>query len=279
METVVGTMDSSRGRQLSHAKSRTVRTTYSDEETNLTDHSLPDESHYGTPYVNGQPSSYFAPQSSGHRFYTPPPAAQPLPPPTGPPQPYSYHENGDTREAAPMYVPPPQLPDPQNMTDKERVRQAEARLLPSQPPAGPSSARDEDDIYDAPSAPPQQPAQAGSGQAQASDNAGEGPSAPTHEDLSGPAGGASDEDKQERERQRLLAEASAPPEVPDDVDRSNDGTSRRDMAPDSELNNGEPSAPMLDDDHDGDYQGYGVGAGSSHGGRQHHSEQLPAYRR
>ncbi|KAI6881250.1 hypothetical protein KC318_g16828 [Hortaea werneckii] len=162
----------------------------------------------------------------------------------------------------PPAVPLPQLPDESQLTEKERVRRAEERLLPSQPPgmdAGPSSdasqgptapyLAEEADRLDA-SPPP-------------------GPSAPSYDEVSGsgpsasianshpldassrrhstvpayepPEPGSSSqrtvravEDKLELERQRLQAEASAPPD--------NDDTA----GPANNLPFGEPSAPFLE---------------------------------
>lgn len=166
---------------------------------------------------------------------------------------------------APQYIPPPQLPDESTLTEKERIRLAEERLLPSQPPpaptatgttamAGPSApplSPTDDNIYDAedatslsngpslePSAPPfpLPPADGAPG------GIGVGPhaTAPTLDAIafSESAVNHATDDKQELERQRLLAEASAPPEFPDDYD---DGAGQ----PSTSVTGG-PSAPPLD---------------------------------
>lgn len=271
METVVGTTDRNRDRAWPRVSpsSRTLRTTLSeDDEVYSTEFSQPDDNHYGASYANGHPSNgYFA---SSHRYYAQPPPHQP-PTAAGPSQPYAFAANGDGSDASPAYVPSPQVPDQQNLTEKERIRQAETRLLPSQPPAGPSSPED-DNVYDADDTPRLPHANPNSPQ----EDAEEGPSAPTQDDLSRPGEPATGEDKQELERQRLMVEVSAPPEVPEDMDARQGSTSRRDMAPDAEPS--APSAPMLDEDDFGNH-GYGVGAGPSNAGARDHNEQLPAYER
>ena len=157
--------------------------------------------------------------------------------PQPPPQPYPYWDPGPPQPPpAPRYFPPPDIPDESTLTEKERVRRAEQRLLPSQPPeppplAGPSGAAAPDNIYDADDRQP--PA------------ALDAPTAPTLEDLSAdpaptyhqpthhqlppppppPPPFHPTEDKQELERRRLLAEASAPPDFPDDYDHASTSTS------------------------------------------------------
>jgi hypothetical protein len=162
------------------------------------------------------------------------------------------------------------------MSEKERIRQAETRLLPSQPPAGPSSPPDDENVYDADDTPRLPHANPSSPQEEHGDEA---PSAPTQDDLSRPAANSQPgEDKQELERRRLMNEASAPPDIPEDnMDRRHGESSRRDTAPDAE-----PSAPVLreEDEEEGfGYRGYGVGAGPSNSRARDHNEQLPAYER
>ncbi|KAI9903072.1 hypothetical protein N3K66_002424 [Trichothecium roseum] len=293
-EVIVGTNDSSRGRmrQRTSPSSGTNGTGVSDEdESGRGDNGYYEEpyNHYGTPYANGRPSSsYFTPPPNGQPYYaSPPPIGNPST--SLPPQPYEWHLDGRANDAAPSYIPAPEIPNRQNMTEKERVRHAETTLLPSQPPAAPSEPSapsapsapgplsNEDDIYDAddtprmphatPSAPP------------TNDDVGEGPSAPSHDDIDQAPVGPVGPDKQEVERQRLMNEASGPPEMPEDMERVQDTTSRRDMAPD--LAPSAPSAPVLDEeDEEENYRGYGVGAGpstSEPGGAN--QEQLPAYER
>jgi hypothetical protein len=86
------------------------------------------------------------------------------------------------------------------------------------------------------------------------------------------------EDKQELERRRLLDEASAPPDVPEDMQRRRiDGPSTE---MDTEAEASAPSAPSapLVDDYD-EFPGYGSGAGPSGSLRHAGGEQLPAYQR
>jgi hypothetical protein len=147
------------------------------------------------------------------------------------------------------------VPDESALTEKERIRRAEQRLLPSQPPpeppaAGPSAnphLHNGENIYDAddgdddhnlaatpvPSRSPQ-----------------EVPSAPTLEDLAGGGGGPAGtpphlqtEDKQELERRRLLAEASAPPEFPEDYDGHAAGAAGGGGASSSSLADHQATAP------------------------------------
>jgi hypothetical protein len=229
-------------------------------------------------HMTEQPiDSYFPPLANGNEFGTPLPIHPSLhnhtsrPPANGPP----YRPiNGYIPEASPVYVPPPQVPNEQGMTEKERIRHAETRLLPSQPPAGESSAPPEEDLYDAEDTPRLPTSNLGHGSQNADDNAGEGPSAPSADELAAPGpAGAGAEDKQELERQRLINEASAPPEFPDDMERRPDGPSRPDQGTNADA---EPSAPVLDEEDE--YAGYGVRAGPSRPQR-HEAEQLPAYER
>ncbi|KAI7551977.1 hypothetical protein KC343_g13256 [Hortaea werneckii] len=186
--------------------------------------------------------------------------------------PYPYAEGYfDYHHPHPYELPPavplPRLPDESQLTEKERVRRAEERLLPSQPPgmnAGPSGdasqgptapyLAEEADRLDA-SPPP-------------------GPSAPSYDEVSslGPSASVANthtfdassrrhstvpayeppepgsssqrtvrpgEDKLELERQRLQAEASAPPDNADTAGPANN------------LPFGEPSAPSLEQANEG----------------------------
>lgn len=262
METVVGTMDSSRGRKPAgkSPESRTVRIHESDD-----DEAIRPE----TGYHNGEsPRSQFSPQPNAYQFTPPPgpPPAHPHPshhPMQGASQRDYLQTNGYHGDAAPSYIPPPQVTDEHSMTEKERIRQAETRLLPSQPgPTGPCRSPADDDIYDAEdTARPRGPA---GPEAPSIDDAAAGPSAPTEEELSA---GRPVEDKQELERQRLMNEASAPPEFPDDMDRRAGGPSPREQA----HADAEPSAPVLGGDGDDDFV---AAAGPPVG-----VEQLPAYER
>jgi len=212
--------------------------------------------------------------------YAAPIPYQPPPPPITPPQQYPYwnppsnpvqHQH---QAAAPQYVPPPALQDESNLSEKERIRRAEQRLLPSQPPSGPAAPSplqepvavtgspsrflNGENIYDAeddvdaghhqqlrlPTTPSHQiHPQMGSLPPPISDlTPDELPSAPTLEELSQlPL--AATEDKQELERRRLLAEASAPPEfLPEDAEASSSS------APPPQLHMStmyEPSAPVF----------------------------------
>lgn len=230
------------------------------------------------------------------------------------PTPYEEHENGNEKgilqhglegepfetpgyeqeygplpqepQDAPFYVPPPQLPDEGGLTEKERIRQAEQRLLPSQPDqppvVGPSMPSDLDgeniyDIEDEPVAgpstapPPPLPQAPGPG-------AHEAPSAPTLDEI---AVAKPTEDKQELERQRLLAEASVPPDFPEDYDAggpSAPGPSTT-VPPPVPPTSFEPSAPALpDDEHYGPQYAY-QDPGPSAREPEERGEELPKYER
>ncbi|KAJ3473210.1 hypothetical protein NLG97_g10447 [Lecanicillium saksenae] len=279
METVVGTVDSSRRRKPLRISPRhqTPRVPESDEDDFI-------RADYERPAVAASPAIYTTPPPGDRHYASQPPSSYPSRAgagPSGPSQPDYYthsHLNGHSREAAPAYIPQPHMPDARNMSEKERIRQAETRLLPSQPTAaGPSSsasAPDDDNIYDAHEAPRQN---AAGPSAPTEEEAIAGPSAPSEDDLHGSSAFPA-EDKQELERQRLINEASAPPEFPEDMERSGD------PSPGAEAN-AEPSAPMLDEDEE-ELAGYGVGAGPSSSagpsgsrssGQLRNGEQLPAY--
>ncbi|KAI8632198.1 hypothetical protein F5Y19DRAFT_419892 [Xylariaceae sp. FL1651] len=168
--------------------------------------------------------------------------------------PQTPHYNFQAHETqAPVYVPPPDIPDASSLTDKERARQAEQRLLPSQPPqqyleteAGPSQ----------PSAPSEIPSTTGLGsfafaleaQPTANDDVREGPSAPTWSDLGPRPPNHQTDDKQELERQRLMAEASAPPNIPEDYDGGGPSAPTFNEPRSCPSCSYEPSAPTLDEE-------------------------------
>ncbi|KAH8130072.1 hypothetical protein ACSS6W_006986 [Trichoderma asperelloides] len=284
LESVVGTLDSSGTRKLIKvsSSSKTLDNPESDDEVDVV---LPTPTRYedidrgNAHHTHGPPPQEYFPLRTDHQrpSYTPHDPSRP-----------SYPQT--TRlDFAPSYVPPPpQLPDQTNLSEKDRIRQAEQRLLPSQPPAGPSnltaaspSAPDEDDIYDA-QATPRPPYAGNSGE---EDNT--APSAPTEEELAAAVNSSvqAGEDKQERERRRLMQEASAPPEFPEDMDQSGDpGRAPRE---DELTADAEPTAPMLDEDEDEhaypDYRAVaGTSAGSTSAQRRRdndNGEQLPAYQR
>ena len=197
---------------------------------------------------------------------------------------YPYWNGGShdqTQPPAPQYIPPPDLPDESGLSEKERVRRAEQRLLPSQPEgpspmAGPSAPADDEDgagpsTAAAPSAPPPGPPEE------------DGPSAPTLEDLaagaSAPPDASSADDKQELERRRLLAEASAPPEFPGDYE-AGVGSSSSGAGPSAPPADDGPSAPVLDEEDYGPQYSYDEAAGPSNSqGPSVPQEPLPAYER
>ncbi|KAI1426542.1 hypothetical protein F5Y12DRAFT_270168 [Xylaria sp. FL1777] len=184
-------------------------------------------------------------------------------------------QNHDTQ--VPIYVPPPEITDEGNLTDKERARRAEQRLLPSQPSAqrpetaaGPSQ----------PSAPDQTPnmeshslsTEPGPGHGPDSETAGE-PSAPTLADIGAGSSQHPNDDKQELERRRLLAEASAPPDIPEDYDGAGPSAPILNRTRLSPPWSHEPTAPTLDEDDGGESGGnYTSNATGT-------SEPLPRYER
>jgi hypothetical protein len=206
------------------------------------------------------------------------------------PDPYSSYNSPEPPEPpAPFYVPPPQIPDGNGLSEKERIRQAEQRLLPSQPDPGPASPSypDGENIYDAEDEP-----QAGSSTQPppplpthhtVEPNGDDGPSAPTLDEIT--VGPTRSDDKQELERQRLLAEASAPPEFPDDYDAGGvpppiAGPSSPPV-PSAPPATFEPSAPVLgDESHYGPQYAYQDPSSSSRAGVPLASvEELPRYER
>ncbi|KAF4625612.1 hypothetical protein G7Y89_g12552 [Cudoniella acicularis] len=176
----------------------------------------------------------------------------------------SYYPEPYMRPAqAQLPVPPPHVSNDEGVSEKERLRRAEERLLPSQPPPDnqdedASSSRTPfaptaptacsvhpvellDDLYDAdndipqagPSSPPPLNTQISSDPIMA-------PSAPLLEDfnsINSNTTATAIDDKQELERRRLQAEASAPLDFShDEDDNAGEGSSRPQF---------EPSAPIL----------------------------------
>ncbi|KAK4681479.1 ph-response sensor protein [Podospora pseudoanserina] len=288
-EVIVGTTDSERlkAKGLSKLPSpvRTVSVRESDYHYQAPDHVHPwPASHepggYGPESAYPQdyppfPTPYPAQSNQQIPYWETVPAQPPPPPPV------------------PHYIPPPDVPDESSLNEKERIRRAEQRLLPSQPPdapvaAGPSNSSDvvnEENIYDAddtPSAPPDLALPAESPPE-------EPPSAPTLEELSGGAVMNSTEDKQELERRRLLAEASAPPEFPEDYDDNAmagpSGSSIPPSAPpivSAVVADFEPTAPVINDEEEdyGRHFSYaGASPGAGRGPVDAVGEELPRYER
>ncbi|KAK4202278.1 putative pH-response regulator protein palF/rim-8 [Triangularia verruculosa] len=195
---------------------------------------------------------------------------------------------------APHYIPPPEVPDESSLNEKERIKRAEQRLLPSQPPeapvAGPSNSSDfvnGENIYsadDEPSAPPN-PSPA----TEVPSAPLEAPSAPTLDELSGGAGANSTEDKQELERRRLLAEASAPPDFPEDYEdtaMAGPSSSAPQLLPSAPPIGAAavdfaPSAPVLDEEeHYGPQYAYATASPAvGQGSLAPLGEELPRYER
>lgn len=275
-EVVVGTDDSSRQR----AKNvlRGTPSTYTQQHQEQS--SSPEGA---SPLQDGAERQSYDPSSYAH-------AHDDYPSPANEPAPYSSNSTRPLGPPAPFYVPPPAVvPNESQLSEKERIRQAEQRLLPSQPDAGPSSPAypEGENIYDAgdepqagqSSRPP--PAQLLITDEGASAPPDDGPSAPTLDEIAVPD---SAEDKQELERRRLLAEASAPPEFPDDYDAAGPSNSASAPSPPSATASPpgafEPSAPVLgDEEHYGPHHAYQEPGPSARSGPSGPTEELPRYER
>ncbi|KAL7628566.1 ph-response sensor protein [Parahypoxylon ruwenzoriense] len=271
-EVVVGTMDSTRTRGKSVARPALTVQPPPSEDVHIgvdgltynwqTEYNDPNDYNgdYDSRQIEPSPRSYYPPATSPQT---------------------SYYDFQDREAHAPVYIPPPEVPGESELSEKERVRQAEQKLLPSQPPQQPS---EPEAGPSHPSAPNAASTSAANDAGHSNDNtalstleeddAGEGPSAPTLADLTQEFPSTSHvDDKQELERQRLLQEASAPPEVPEDYD--GEGPS---APPLSEALSSEPTAPVLSDDHEyGAPDTYHDIAGPSTGVIS--SEPLPRYER
>ncbi|KAI0430600.1 hypothetical protein F5Y09DRAFT_307357 [Xylaria sp. FL1042] len=268
-ELVVGTTDSSRsrGKAVAHP-SPTVRAPVQDEPPNEEE-----------PYDFGWQTNYNG-DTEYPEEYTPGGLQEPQPRY----YPETAHYDFQTHETqVPIYVPPPEVTDESGLTDKERARRAEQRLLPSQPPsqppetaAGPSqtSAPDQIPYLEAHNSPTVDP-----GPEHGPDSEVEGePSAPALGDLGTTSSQHHTDDKQELERQRLLAEASAPPDIPEDYDGAGPSapTLRQNRTSPPWFH--EPSAPTLDENDGGGTRGnyHAVAERSNAAGP---SEPLPRYER
>lgn len=269
-EVVVGTTDSSRSRGKAVAPpSLTVQAPVQDEP------SREDEAYdYGwqTTYDgdNGDEEDFNhnGSQQPQPRYYLPVTSPQ-----------TAHYDFQPQETQAPTYVPPPETAEEASLTDKERARRAEQRLLPSQP------------------SPPSLETEAGPSQPSAPDlylaahdallvsslpgpgpdgGVREEPSAPTLRDFEASSSGRRIEDKQELERRRLLAEASAPPDIPDDYDGAESSTPLPSQTRPPQWSH-EPSAPTLNEDNSDEAGGhYRDMTRTSNTGT---SEPLPRYER
>lgn len=159
---------------------------------------------------------------------------------------YYSGTNGQTRpeSSQPYQVPPPDIEEA--MDEKTRLRRQEELLLPSQPPAAedssvgpqamaPSAPVLNDDALRS-SSPPSIPITISRASARSGDTIVPGPPTPPP---SLPEDGIEDmtDDKQELERRRLLAQASAPPAGDDN-----------EAGPSNARGAGAPSAPVINDE-------------------------------
>lgn len=339
-EVIVGTTDSNRLRgkgpqrpKLTHTPSVTGGPSYVENEYNEKggwSNSMRDDDGYGSQSANPDDDYASYPPTTTHPLDY---VHQP-----------SYWNYVQQEITAPHYIPPPDLPDENSLTEKERIRRAEQRLLPSQPliaaasssfsvpipspsasnhPMDSSILLNGDNIYDAEddvptpaatpaTAPPFEHSLAPEYTPTPTEDL---PSAPTLEELDQPppiSRGPSHhplkatEDKQELERRRLLAEASTPPEFPEDyipdgsggpvtlAGPSSAGAGPGSSAPPSSVPAAafEPSAPVFFEDDEDCHGGGGYTAGSGpspahyiapgggHGhshGHSHEDETVPEY--
>lgn len=264
-EVVVGTMDSSRARGKTVVRPTLTVQPPASEGANVEDTEL---AYTWRNEFEGVDGSYS--ERSPHGF---PPGASPQ---------TSYYDFQDHEPHAPVYIPPPEVPRENELSEKERVRQAEQRLLPSQPLPPPQDPSESEAGPSRLSAPAEVSAQSTDSVYQPNaytflpelNDVGEEPSAPSLTDMTptGPSTSRAD-DKQELERQRLLQEASAPPEVPEDFNGGEPSA-----PPPNSSQTPEPSAPLLHDDQDYEAtDSYHEIAGPS--GRATGSEPLPRYER
>lgn len=220
--------------------------------------------HYNHPLNDTQYPERYPPEGYGYQHYDD-----------------SYHHFHPPPAHHEIPVPQPEVRDAEGLSEKETIRRAEERLLPSQPPGAeepstpsgiapteyPSAPRvppdeQEDDLYGSEDATPRgATAPNGSLEHDGSSVVPPIPTAPALEDLE-PGVHASD-DKQELERQRMFAEASAPPDFQEE-DNGGEGSSGVPH---------EPSAPILTEEDE-----YG-GQFSHHAGGSSHGESLPKYER
>jgi arrestin-related trafficking adapter 9 len=286
-EVVVGTTDSSRsrGKAIIRAAPSAQETPTDADESNYTwqsgnengerQHTVTDEP---IPYEQSQ--GYFATLPHAQTSYQ-----------------ASHGQSTPTSRASavPMYVPPPEVPRQEGMSEKELVAQAEMRLLPSQPPNDPTAASSDpaegSSSHAGPSSGPstvtfeasapvldQEPASSCGNVVGAHGE----PSAPTTPSVLTGSHFEATDDKQELQRRRLLMEASAPPEAPNDSEVGEPSAPPPGVAGSSDHH--EPSAPRLDDEEAyGNHDTFGRLAGPSAptapGSHHHGAEPLPRYER
>ena len=261
-EVIVGTRNSRRNApnntangQPSQAHAMQIRGNSTLSEDDSSRHMAPPDESSRQPIQFSAPTQNGFPPPTQNGYFVPPLPHSQVPQASSLPVPYDQLQHSTIPPPfgpAPDYIPPPTLPGEQNLSEKERARRAEERLLPSQPPeSGPS----EPGAGLSSSLPPpftHFPVQYH--HAHADDNAQAGPSAPTADVVEAPPPPALD--KEEREMQRMRGEASAPPEVPGDVELG-----RPDAAA-SAPEDMDPSAPVLtEEDEYGD--GYAFGSVST----------------
>lgn len=199
---------------------------------------------------------------------------------------HDYQNHFPPSHPGQMYVPPPDLQPDGAVGEKERLRRHEERLLPSQPPIdedGPSSSgavvprlapsappTEDEELYDPNDATPQRaPIWSPTLPFSIPSEPPTAPSAPAAHDFGPGASANPNEDKQELERRRLMAEASAPSEfLADEDDDTGEGSSSRPLH--------EPSAPLiLEDDRYGQHDSHADVVPGSSSPR----EMLPKYER
>ncbi|KAI3323631.1 hypothetical protein HD806DRAFT_94501 [Xylariaceae sp. AK1471] len=234
-EVVVGTTDKSRSRGKavvrpapmvqapSQGEPSNEAEAYDDDWQNTYDGEAEDHEEYNPGDFQHSQSGYYPPVTS----------------------PQTAHYDFQTQETqVPIYVPPPEVADEGKLTDKERARRAEQRLLPSQPSPQPHATEPGQSQPAAHSPTPIGPRS----QPSADCEAGEGPSAPTIGDLGTESPEHHIDDKQELERRRLMAEASAPPDIPEDYGGGESSAPVLNWTRSSPSWSHMPSAPTLDEE-------------------------------
>lgn len=278
-EVVIGTVDSARTRSRAQSSVKKETSDWNEETSAKSrmaqqppyEESFPPYEASQDPGSHQHPYPYYDQSYEDHSHEHYPDEAydyQVLYPDQGPPPAHDH-----------ISVPPPDIQAEEGLDEKQRVRRAEERLLPSQPPidvpGAPSSSAVADssmspvapeDLYGAEDAtPPALPNGFHTSSHAIPGDTTLAPSAPTLEDLT-PTNTQTLDDKQELERRRLLAEASAPSGPPaDEDDNAGEGSSTQHF---------EPSAPILpeDDNYYGQYSQHGFPGPS-------HREILPKYER
>lgn len=289
-EVIVGTTDSARNKAR-HTGKQPAEPSNSRPVTPSLAHNPIKEEPFDHEYIHQENANY---PNHPYQYYDP---SYEEPYPYEFNQHYEQHPGQNSRYPPPshaqIYVPPPEDAGQAELSEKDQLRRAEQRLLPSQPPEASSSSspaaaggnvgpsappnQNEEDLYTADgltpsSSRPLAPHSVDRSDSQLTEIPSMGPSAPSLSDLTPHASNVTD-DKQELERQRLLAEASAPSEFPD-VEEEGESSQQGGVA--SAPHDHEPSAPIF---HEEDEYGRGYAHQDFEGTRAGHESLPPMYER